>query len=285
MLVLAAVLVLAGACVSELDTESLPWPAVGATEPPGAGSQGDGELPCDVQDLLAAACQQCHGTTPAAGAPISLVSYDDLMAPSHVDSSVSNLERAVLRMKDETAPMPPSGLLESGDVAVLEAWLADGAPYGDCVPPDGNGGGGSHESVCSSDTYWTGGDDGSPKMHPGGACISCHEQEQDDDDVPSFYVGGTLYPTGHEPDDCYGFAGAIVEITDSTGQIFSLTTNASGNFLIDQDDVDSFVTPITARVLYQGKVRQMDQEVDTGNCNSCHTEAGSNGAPGRIRLP
>lgn len=279
---LVTMLVLGGACVTELEPAVLPWAAGGDADAASGGLQADGELPCDVQDVLVAACHQCHGSTPAAGAPMSLVSYEDLMAPSQHDPSLSNLQRAVLRMKDAASPMPPGGVVGSGQVAVLEAWLSDGAPHGGCVPPDGTGGGGSYDPVCSSDQYWTGGDDGSPKMHPGGACISCHEQ---DDDAPLLHAGGTVYPTAHEPDDCHGSAGAIVEITDATGQIFSLTTNANGNFLIEQDEVDSFVTPISARVLYQGRQRQMEQQVETGNCNSCHTEAGSNGAPGRIMLP
>jgi hypothetical protein len=68
-------------------------------------------------------------------------------------------------------------------------------------------------------------------------------------------------------------------------QVDSLTTNATGNFLIERGKGKVLVKPISARVLYKGKERRMKQQVDTGDCNSCHTEAGANGAPGRIMLP
>jgi hypothetical protein len=76
----------------------------------------------------------------------------------------------------------------------------------------------------------------------------------------------------------------VVEITDSAGVTRSITANAVGNFS------SSFGTgwpqfPIHARVLFQGRTRAMSRTVPTGDCNSCHTLAGDQGAPGRIALP
>ena len=41
---------------------------------------------------------------------------------------------------------------------------------------------------------------------PGRACVSCHDM-QDGEDVPAFAIGGTVFPTVHEPDECYGVDG------------------------------------------------------------------------------
>ena len=115
-------------------------------------------------------------------------------------------------------------------------------------------------------------------MHPGGACISCHATTPE---APTLALGGTVYPTAHEPDDCMGAAGATVEITDANGVVTTLPSNGSGNFLFE----GTVAFPYTARVLYQGRERRMMGSRTTGNCGSCHTETGKNGAPGRIMLP
>jgi len=43
--------------------------------------------------------------------------------------------------------------------------------------------------------------------------------------------------------------------------------------------------PYTAKVKYNGLERVMVASQTTGDCNSCHTQAGTKGAPGRILLP
>ena len=62
---------------------------------------------------------------------------------------------------------------------------------------------------------------------PGAACIQCHGRREG----PRFSIAGTVYPTLHEPDLCYGadgIGGAQVKITGANGQ--TLTPNATGNF-------------------------------------------------------
>jgi hypothetical protein len=142
---------------------------------------------------------------------------------------------------------------------------------------------------CSSDEYWTRGNHESERMNPGLACIDCHTRGVPDDDElehgPRFSVAGTVYATGHEPDTCFGVDGpredVVVEVTDASGRTVRLEVNDAGNFYRE----GSLTYPITARVLYQGRVRAMLTPQATGDCNSCHTEDGSNAAPGRIVLP
>jgi hypothetical protein len=43
--------------------------------------------------------------------------------------------------------------------------------------------------------------------------------------------------------------------------------------------------PFTAKVTFQGREIVMTTPQTDGDCNSCHTETGANGAPGRIKLP
>jgi mono/diheme cytochrome c family protein len=123
--------------------------------------------------------------------------------------------------------------------------------------------------------------EGDPRMHPGRACITCHSTY----DGPSFAIGGTVYSTAHEPDDCESpsTAGAQVIITDATGRELVLEVNEAGNFRSRESD--AMAMPIRAKVVYEGRERVMFGERMTGDCNACHTQNGENGAPGRILAP
>jgi hypothetical protein len=130
--------------------------------------------------------------------------------------------------------------------------------------------------TCTSGTYYTSGA-GSSTMHPGEACIACHAQQNGQ--APTFTLAGTVYPTGHEPDDCDGLGGvAQVVVTDSNGAVYTLTPNAVGNFYTTVP----VAFPITAQVVEGGSQRDMTTPQTLGDCNGCHTQSGSNGAPGRI---
>ena len=134
--------------------------------------------------------------------------------------------------------------------------------------------------TCTSNSTWTLGTHKSPDMEPGHACITCHTQQGG----PRFSVAGTVYPTGHEPDDCNGSpaGGAVVTVTDAHGVTASFTASGvSGNFR----GTTALTFPITAKVTFNGKTRAMAAAVSTGDCNSCHTQTGSSAAPGRITLP
>ncbi|HSY23238.1 MAG TPA: hypothetical protein VK841_14025 [Polyangiaceae bacterium] len=54
-----------------------------------------------------------------------------------------------------------------------------------------------------------------------------------------------------------------------------------GNFY----STGSIATPFDAKVLNGSKERDMVAAQTSGDCNSCHTEQGANGAPGRIMPP
>lgn len=282
--VLPLILVFAGGCGSGGDLAGPPRDGGGTVGHDGGstttdgGSGGDTGLPCDVQAVLTSHCTSCHATTPVAAAPMSLVTIDDLMRPSLSNPSLTNGALSVMRMHDTTSPMPPSPFtaVPAADLATFENWVSAGMPRGTCGPPT---------SVCTSGTYWTRHDHGSELMHPGMACIDCHNLGEGPD-FP-LTIGGTVYPTVREPDDCNGaseaLAGAqvVVTVTGSDGATIRLTTNEAGNFMYDRP----VAFPITATVEVDGRVRAMTTPATSGDCNTCHTETGTAGAPGRIQLP
>lgn len=137
-------------------------------------------------------------------------------------------------------------------------------------------------SVCASGKRWQGGDEGSEFMHPGRDCIKCHTERNEG---RKFVLAGTVQPTLTEPDECAGVEGAQVEITDANKKVYTLTTNASGNFFLEPSQAQGFTFPFTARVTYQGRVGEMTTAQSTGQCASCHTPQGLNDAPGRIQAP
>jgi hypothetical protein len=139
--------------------------------------------------------------------------------------------------------------------------------------------------VCTSGTTWTGGDSANPLMHPGVACDTCHKLLGSATKFP-FDMAGTVYPTAHEPDDCNGVQGAQVIITDASGTDHTLQVNAAGNFYnLNYVGLGAISTPYTARVVANGKTRVMVGPQTSGDCNSCHSEQGTQAAPGRIMMP
>jgi hypothetical protein len=241
--------------------------------------QVSSDLPCDVAAVLDARCNSCHGSAAVPGIPLTLASYADLSAPSPFDPSQSVAELAVQRMKDGVSPMPPGVPAPSEDVAVLEAWVASGLAPGNCgasnpydTPPR-----------CSSEHYWAGADEESPQMHPGRACLACHEREHEG---PRLLLAGTVYPSAHEPDECYGANGdATVVITGADGQTFSLRLGGSGNFFLEGEDGAELALPYTVVLRYEGRERAMVAPQTSGDCNHCHSPEGADGAPGRVTLP
>jgi hypothetical protein len=259
--------------------------------PPGSGGGGgngsqDG-LPCDVANVIAAHCLDCHASTLKGGATMPLMSYADLAAPSAIDPAVSVAQRSVLRMNDAASPMPPGAgvSVPAADIAVLQAWVDAGLPMGSCDSPDAGPDPFDGPVQCTSGKYWTLGNEGSKYMHPGNACIACHTKEHAEEPEAVIYaVAGTVYPTAHEPDDCVatGVQGATVEVTEADGTVSALAVNSSGNFFLEKA---GFVYPYTARVLFDGRERVMHAEQTDGDCNGCHTQDGDYDAPGRILLP
>jgi len=303
-LVVALSLVSAAACyVGPIDRGTSSSP----TEPSrpgeegssGGASPGSGDaaaasgLPCDVAELLASRCAGCHSTP--LRAPVPLVTYEDMIAPSVSDPSRKVAEVAIARMRSTTRPMPPNpaDAVPSPEIVAIEKWVAADYPRGTCGGHDedaaASDGAARHAAappavICTSGMTWTQNRRG-PTMNPGRACIRCHEAQEDD---PVVDIGGTVYPTFHEPDLCYGADGAStpvdVVITGADGQVFTLPVGPTGNFSKAFSGL-TVQRPFRAKVVRGGLERAMSTPQTSGDCNGCHTATGANGAPGRIALP
>lgn len=236
-----------------------------------------GDLPCEVSQLLADKCLACHGSTPI-GTPLKLTSRAELMAKSTTDPTKTVADLSIARMKDIAKPMPPAGA--AVPTTVLESWVAAGMPAGSCGTAGVPVGPSPYDTptVCTSKSTWTRGNRGSSSMRPGGTCIDCHTKEGEG---PRYSIAGTVYATAHEPADCNGQAGAVVVITDANGKVTKLTPNAVGNFYL----TTKIALPYKASVTANGKERAMATPQTSGDCNACHTEQGTQNAPGRIMAP
>lgn len=248
----------------------------------GAGTGANTGLPCDVQQLLENRCIGCHLTAP----PGALLTYADLTAPSKSSPQKSMAQAALERMKSTTSPMPPAPAVPptAQEIAVFEKWVTAGTPMGTACTAASDAGAPAANIyntplVCTSKTTWTGGNNESPLMRPGGACITCHTMRGG----PAFTIAGTVYPSAHEPNDCNGSngAGLTVVVTDANGVVTNVPVNSVGNFYTRTQ----VAAPFKVKVVSGAKERAMAGTLTAGDCNSCHTATGVNGAPGRIMAP
>lgn len=270
----------------------------------GGGASGFDGLPCDVANLLAAKCTNCHGASLSGGAPFSLISRADLVKDSPTFAGQSIAARSLVRMKAASGPMPPTApFATAGELAAFEAWVNAGLPPGSCnMLPDA----GPAVLTCASAQSWTGGLTPSFDMNPGWACQACHLGQNLKGQNPTgaseperaYFFMGTVYPSVNERDLCDSKPppNVVVEIVSLDGGLIERMTAStrSGNFASDGENGRSLAllnynspvpTPYRARVLANGKESVMQSAQTSGDCNSCHTERGDNGAPGRIVYP
>jgi mono/diheme cytochrome c family protein len=75
-----------------------------------------------------------------------------------------------------------------------------------------------------------------------------------------------------------------VILTDANGEDWTMTANSAGNFWLDPEA--QVVYPYTARIVdREGRERTKQTPVSEGDCASCHSSEGANGAPGRLLPP
>ncbi|MGQ0504102.1 MAG: hypothetical protein ACT4TC_02175 [Myxococcaceae bacterium] len=135
--------------------------------------------------------------------------------------------------------------------------------------------------LCSSQRRWKTGNRGDETMNPGTPCVACHEKRSG----TKFAFAGTVYATLHEEEDCYGISdGGTVEVTDKNGKVFSAPINEAGNFMLFVE-AGPVAYPARVKVIQNGQSRPMVTEIAHGDCNLCHSELGTSGAPGRVLIP
>lgn len=261
-------------------------PSIGRNQPiDGDAGSGASGLPCEVDAVLTRHCASCHGVS-GSQAP-RLATYADLATESSAHPGVTEAERSIVRMRSSQSPMPPSGGLTDAEIRALESWVSAGMPAGSCATQAGDAGPTAPvESpydtplTCTSKKTYSRGN--GTYMHPGKPCISCHTSEREG---PIYTFAGTVYPTAHEPDDCNGSPGdSTIVVTDAKGIEARATANAQGNFYYTSRST-KLTFPLSVKVVRAGKERVMSAKVQNGDCNTCHTASGTDGAPGRIMAP
>jgi cytochrome c553 len=102
-----------------------------------SAAAGGGTLPCEVSQLMQTNCGACHGATPSSGAPMSLVTYADLLAPARSDATKKVHELVALRIEDRARPMPPDPTKRLSDQAIAQfrTWSSSGAQAGSACTP------------------------------------------------------------------------------------------------------------------------------------------------------
>jgi len=247
---------------------------------------GDG-LPCDVDAVLATYCRSCHGD-PLVGTTFAMITRDDMLAAAPTDPASTVGAKSVERMQSDLAPMPPLPATppSADEIAIIADWVAAGMPAGDCMPDD-TPSPFDADPVCTSDMWWTGGNEEDPRMHPGVACDGCHSGAMGgEEEGPRLLIAGTVYPSGHEPDDCFGVSSILVQVTDANDQVVELHTNSAGNFMLEDEEAPlGFAPPYLVKVVSDVGERVMAMPADNGDCNTCHTQDGTMDAPGRIVAP
>jgi hypothetical protein len=123
----------------------------GAVVPGGTagGTAGGGvDTPyCKVKAIVDKGCLGCHGSELAGGAPFKLVSYADLTAAHPSKPGKKVYERVGFRVHADKSQsegltvMPPGKPLPAADVAIIDQWVAAGAPQGENPTCAGTAGG------------------------------------------------------------------------------------------------------------------------------------------------
>ena len=270
---------IAGSCQATSDAGV---PDAGPILPHDGGIAG---LPCDVSAFVGSKCASCHGSPLAGGATIPLLSQADFLANAPGFPGVTVGARSEIRVHASTSPMPPAGSAAPtvAELTAFDGWIAAGMPTGTCGtidPPDA----GPAPTTCASGSYWTNGNQESSNMNPGKPCLACHSNQAPDKAYP---FAGTVFLARHEKDTCNSHppSATKVEIINSNGTIamtLSVSTT-SGNF--NSARYPTVSLPYTARVYNGTRSATMTTPQTSGDCNSCHTEQGLNGALGRIVLP
>jgi hypothetical protein len=258
--------------------------------------------------LIAAACS----SDPASGSRIDGPSSDvgaGSDGTTEGDTSSVDLDSGLAEDTETTADVPSPDAVsvdatpldgETLDADAPDTVLVDVEPDGDgLIPSDFEPGplpdpgglplgysdtppAGADSAACATSQWWSRGDRESNLMHPGGDCTSCHNSRREG---PIFSIAGTVMPDYDAAEDCRGVTGPVVEIYGSSGTLLqTLRANSVGNFFSERR-IAADQLPYTARVIYDGRVREMFTPQTSGQCNSCHTAIGANGAPGRIVLP
>lgn len=129
------------------------------------GQSAGGPMPCEIENIVKARCHTCHGARPIGGAPMSLLDASIFQSDYTVKSTqqlmgqtmkLRDLVRIRLNGEYGVLKMPQGNPLPPADLALMNQWLAAGAPAGGvCGPPPPPGGGAPGAGGANGAGGWT----------------------------------------------------------------------------------------------------------------------------------
>jgi hypothetical protein len=118
-----------------------------------------------------------------------------------------------------------------------------------------------------------------PTHRPGQPCLVCHGGLGPGS--PDLSVGGTVYRTMATRE---ALAGATVTLTDAQGGTRQLTTNQTGNFLVEASNWQP-AYPMRVAISYGGLDVDMKTTVGRdGSCAACHSDPPGPASAGHVYL-
>jgi hypothetical protein len=176
--------------------------AGGSQTPLGQGLAGS--MPCAVDTVVKSGCQTCHGATPLAGAPMSLLTEADFTR-DYTAKTTTQLKGTTMKMYElaririnremGTLPMPQSGTLAPDAFATLNGWLQMGAPAGAaCTGTGAAGMGATHNPMMGTAGQGSAsGGMGGVVMQQMGASTQCDDPKAFDPLVANTEEGETCW--------------------------------------------------------------------------------------------
>jgi hypothetical protein len=105
---------------------------VGTVVPPsGLSSPDAGSLAtswCQAKSVFDKNCVVCHDGKGSFASPMGLIAHQDFLAQAPLSAGKKVFEAVAARIHDNAKPMPPRGVLSTGELQILDSWIAAGAP-------------------------------------------------------------------------------------------------------------------------------------------------------------
>jgi len=121
-----------------------------------------------------------------------------------------------------------------------------------------------------------------PNHRPGQPCLVCHSSAGDGEG-PEMSVAGTIY---QKPDRDIPAQGARVDITDASGEIWTVWSNCAGNFYVTAERWQPLF-PLHVQVTHPWVTEVLPMESKIGRegaCASCHALQAGPSSAGRVYL-
>lgn len=91
------------------------------------GTPDEGDIPCEVFQVIKDKCQSCHGPTPSGGAPFSIMTWEDTQQPFGNITRWERMEQVIQPGSSPHMPFYGAPQLTDDEFTTLDTWLKCGA--------------------------------------------------------------------------------------------------------------------------------------------------------------